>query len=113
LTDLAANERFEGLIQAAAIIGMSFDVDVLAAVTGETALDCVDLLAEAYRLHIVVPDAGPDRHRFVDTEAHETVVDRIPASRRVELHAAVAEAIGSTYADRLDAHLLELAAHSR
>jgi DNA-binding CsgD family transcriptional regulator len=109
--DAAMEADLERLLQAAAVIGLSFDVEVLTAVTGVTALDAVDLLAAGQRLGLVVSDAGPDRHRFVDAHAHALVLDRIPASCRVELHAAVAEAIGSVYADRLDAHLLELAAH--
>ena len=42
---------------------------------------------------------------------HAAVLDGLAASVRVRLHARVAEAIGSIHADRIDAHLYELAAH--
>jgi hypothetical protein len=99
------------LLRAAAVIGRSFDVDVLATVIARPPLECLDLLGEAGRLGLTEGDGGPERHRFVDATGHEAVLDLLAPSERVRLHALVAEAIGTIHADRIDAHLFELAAH--
>ena len=108
-----ATLSFEGaeLLRAAAVMGTSFDLDVLATVVGRPPLECLDLLGEAGRLGLVEPEGGPGRHRFLDTTLHEGLLDGLAASVRVRLHARVAEAIGTIHADRIDAHLFELAAH--
>ena len=99
------------VLRVAAVIGRTFDMDLLATVVGRAPLECLDLLGEAGRLSLVEPDGGPGRHRFVDTTVHEGVLNSLVASDRVRLHAVVAEAIGTIHADRIDAHLFELAAH--
>jgi DNA-binding NarL/FixJ family response regulator len=99
------------LLRAAAVIGRTFDVQVLATVVDRQPLDCLDLLGQAGRLGLVEPDGGPGRHRFVHTDAHDSVLDGLAASERVQLHARIADAIGVVHADRIDAHLFELAAH--
>jgi len=100
-----------GLLRAAAVIGRSFDLDVLAAVVERPPLDCLDLLGEASRLGLIETDGGPERHRFADATGHESILDLLAPSERVRLHALVAVAIGTIHADRIDAHLFELAAH--
>ena len=99
------------LLRAAAVIGRTFDLQVLAAVVDRPPLDCLDLLGQAGRLGFVEPDGGPGRHRFVHTTVHDGVLGGLAASERVRLHARVADAIGVVHADRIDAHLFELAAH--
>jgi DNA-binding CsgD family transcriptional regulator/tetratricopeptide (TPR) repeat protein len=99
------------LLDAAAVLGPNFDVDVLAVAVRRPPLECLDLLAEAAAAGVVERDAGPDRYRFVEPAAAEAIADRLPASERVRLHAAVAEAIGTVHAARIEAHLFELAAH--
>lgn len=101
----------ERLLETAAVIGTTFDLDVLAAASGVEPLQCLDLLAEPRRLGLVEPDGGPDRHRFVDPAMQVALLDTLAPSRRVHLHAQIAEAIGTLYADRIDAHLFELAGH--
>jgi ATP/maltotriose-dependent transcriptional regulator MalT len=99
------------LLDAAAVMGASFDVDVLAAVVRRPPLECLDLLAEAAQAGLVDRDGGPDRYRFVDASSAETIADRVPGSERVRLHAAIAGAIGALHADRVEEHVFELAAH--
>src|SRR3954467_9258605 len=99
------------LLRAAAVIGRSFDLEVLATVAGRPPLRCLDDLGEAGRLGLIEPDGGPGRQRFADPTVHEGVLDLLTPSERVRLHARVAEAIGVVHADRIDAHLFELAAH--
>jgi DNA-binding NarL/FixJ family response regulator len=99
------------LLSAAAVMGHRFDVDALAVVTGRPALACLDLLGEAAAAGVVEPDGGPDRYRFVDAAEGEAIADRLPASERVRLHAAIAEAIGSLHGEHIESHLFELAGH--
>lgn len=99
------------LLDAAAVIGPSFEVDLLALVTEREPLECLDVLAEAAAAGIVESESGPDRYRFVDPTESEERARLLTASERVRLHAAIAEAIGSLHGERLDAHLFELAAH--
>lgn len=99
------------MLEAASIIGVSFNVDLLAAVMDRPPLECLDLLAEAQRAGQVYSNGALDRYRFVDAATHEAVLQAIPVSRRVQLHADTAEAIGRLYADRLEAHVFELAGH--
>ena len=99
------------LLRAAAVIGRTFDLQVLATVVDREPLDCLDLLGQAGSLGLVEPDGGPGRHRFVQTTGHDSVLDDLAPSERVRLHARVADAIGVVHADRIDAHLFELAAH--
>lgn len=99
------------LLGAAAVMGRTVDVEVLAVVVGLPALDCVDLLAEAAAVGIVERDEGPDRFRFADSSDCDAIAAGLRASERVRLHAAVAEAIGTVHAEHIEAHLLELAAH--
>ena len=103
--------EYAALLGAAAVIGRSFDVDVLACALDKPPLDCLDMLAAMAKGGLVELDGGPDRHRFVDAAAHDAVLDALSASDRVRLHARVADAICTVHADRIDAHLLELAAH--
>ena len=99
------------LLATAAVIGPEFDLDVLAAAVGREPLECLDVLVEAQRLGVVASTDGPDRGRFVDAGVHAAVLDGVSAGARVRLHVQVAEAIWQRYADRIDAHLLELAGH--
>jgi DNA-binding CsgD family transcriptional regulator len=106
-SDLECSE----VLRAAAIIGAAFDLDVLAGVIGRPALECLDALKPATDEKFVEPLDGPERYRFVDPVAHQAVLDGIGASDKVRLHARVAETLGTRYGDRLDEHLVELAAH--
>src|SRR3954451_11406085 len=67
------------LLRAAAVIGRTFDLQVLATVVDRQPLDCLDLLRQAGRLEFDEPDGGPDRHRFVHTTVHDGVLDGLAA----------------------------------
>lgn len=98
-------------LRAGAIIGESFDVDVLAATLKRPVLDCIDALGSAVDENIVEPLDGPERYRFVTSDQHRGVLEGIAASDKVRLHARVAESIGSLHGEAIDSHLFELAAH--
>lgn len=99
------------VLRVAAVIGETFDIDVLAAVIERPSLDCLDALSAAIDENVVVGVGGPERYRFVDAATHHQVLDPLSARAKVQLHARVAETLGSLYGDQLDAHIFELAGH--
>jgi DNA-binding CsgD family transcriptional regulator/tetratricopeptide (TPR) repeat protein len=111
--DLASGSHLDcsDIVRAAAVIGTTFDLDVLADVVGCPPLECLDALGPAMDAKLLEALGGPERYRFVDTSAHQRVLDQIGASDKVRLHARVAETLGARYGHRLDEHLLELAGH--
>lgn len=106
------SETANRVLADAAVIGVEFDLGLLAPVCG---LDDDDLLAaleeaEASRLVAEVPSA-PLRYRFAHTLVRATLYDELSAGRRVRLHRRVAETIESVHAGRLADHLPALAHH--
>jgi eukaryotic-like serine/threonine-protein kinase len=94
----------------ASVIGRDFDLRVLqqvAGVSGERLLKALDE-AEAAR---VIGAPGPGRYRFAHVLISDTLADGLPASRRVQLHRRVGEALERVFAGRLEPHLPELAHH--
>jgi DNA-binding CsgD family transcriptional regulator len=99
-------------LNAAAILGTSFDVNLLetvSATSGDQLLDCLD---EAERAQIVRPDAdGTDeRFRFAHPLMRAAIVSALTSSQRQRLHVRAAAAI-EDLADRSRALTSELARH--
>ena len=77
---------------AAAVIGRSFDLDLLAAITSESP-DAVDAaLLELAERRLVLPRADGVSFDFRHALIRETIYDSIPPNRRRALHAEVAAA---------------------
>src|SRR4051794_4694013 len=85
------SEEARGAADAAAVAGESFDLDLVAGITGDTALD--ELLA-----HGLIVDAGGGRARFRHALSREAVYADIPWLRRRGLHRQVAAALESLQA---------------
>ena len=90
----------------AAVVGLTFDVDLLAAVTSKTADDVLDLLEEVARAGIVT-EVGIDRFSFVHAIVRSALLDEMSASRRARSHRRVAESLEARGAEQFD----ELARH--
>ncbi len=107
--------RFEPLdagtiaaLEAAAVIGREFRTSTVERVTGEPALDHIDAAASA---GLVRPVQGTiDRHRFTHNLIRETLYAELAASRRVDLHRAVGEALEAVYGEDPE-HYAERAHH--
>jgi DNA-binding CsgD family transcriptional regulator/tetratricopeptide (TPR) repeat protein len=89
--------RFAGLhdsardvIVAASAIGRSFDVDLLEAVAEETAPAIDDALRELAENHLVLPRADGTTYGFRHSMICDVVYATVPAHRREELHASIA-----------------------
>jgi hypothetical protein len=97
----------EATLQAAAVLGATIDLDLLAAVTGTAPLDVLAQLDVGVRQAFLAEREGAlaFRHELVRL----AVAGGTSAARRAWLHRRAAEVLGS----RPDAHPLELARHAR
>jgi class 3 adenylate cyclase/tetratricopeptide (TPR) repeat protein len=98
------------VLTAAAVIGIEFDLDLLAAVTALDPEALLDLLEAAGSTALVseVP-AHPGRFRFAHTVIREALYQHAGAEQRARVHAHIATAIEEG-GDR-DGHLTALAHH--
>lgn len=98
------------LLTTAAVVGRSFDLDVVeeAGDLDEEAL--VDGLEAALLSGLVVDDAD-GRYRFVHALVQEAVYQRLPAPRRARRHAMVAAAIEALRPEAGRDHAAEVAGH--
>jgi DNA-binding SARP family transcriptional activator len=102
--------RGRDLLRAAAVLGLSFDLDVAAeAATLDpvAALDGLDTALDAGLVH----EVGPDRYRFTHDIVQRTLHDQLSGARRRALHARCADAIEALRADDLDEHAAAMARH--
>lgn len=98
-------------LEAAAVIGREFRLDVLRLVLGDDALDDVlALMEEASGARVVHEMASEaDLFHFAHSLVREMIYRDLPMSRRVALHLRVGEALERMFA--ADDHLPELAHH--
>ena len=89
----------------AAVLGRQFDLATLARTAGEDEDDVLDLLDPALAVGLVRED-GVDRFTFDHALVRDTLVARLPVSRRARLHARAAAAIADG-----PGHETELARH--
>ncbi|GAA1854681.1 hypothetical protein GCM10009836_38440 [Pseudonocardia ailaonensis] len=86
------SEDDQAVLRAAAVVGRTFDIDLLAAVTGidEDAVD--DAVDRATVLGLLRSEPGTaDLHRFTHALLQETLIDETGPSRRRRLHRRTAE----------------------
>jgi predicted ATPase len=90
-------EDQRAVLDAGAVMGMSFDPELVAAVLGENEIRVLRALAEVERRHGLVRDEG-DAVRFDQNQIQEVIYRYLPPHLRAKYHAVLAEA----YAARLD-----------
>jgi hypothetical protein len=90
--------------------GAEFDADVVAAATDVELDTALDALEAAERARLVRPPGTLDRFAFAHMLVRQTIVDDLPAGRRVRVHARLAHALERAAASRAVA-TAELAAH--
>ena len=102
----------EVLLQAA-VLGQEFGFPTLQAVTGlpEEHLAAEVERAVAARLLVDRSTPGEERYAFIDDQVQEVLYSSIPAPRRRRYHRRAGQALEALYADRLEAHVEELARH--
>ncbi|WP_344218633.1 ATP-binding protein [Kribbella sancticallisti] len=97
------------LVQAAAIAGRDFQLEVIAAVLDLPVADCLPLVDEAVAFGFV--DHVGDDLRFVHALTRDAVEASLTIADRAALHRAVAESLERQFADDLSEHLADIARH--
>ena len=103
-------DRAGDVLTAAAVAGAEFDADVLAGALDVELERVLDALEAAERARLVRPAGILDRFTFAHALVRETIVDELPAGRRVRLHARIAHALERAAATRA-VPASDLAAH--
>jgi DNA-binding SARP family transcriptional activator len=98
------------VLDAAAVAGAEFDADVLADVVEVDLESALDALEAAERARLIRSTGVLDRFSFAHALVRQTIVDELPAGRRVRLHARIAQALERAVATRAVA-VADLAAH--
>jgi len=107
------SERCNQVLTLAAVIGREFTLELVAALVddlpGERLLEVTE---EALAARIVeeLPRAV-GRYQFTHALIQETLAAELTTTRRVQLHARIAEALERLYGAEADAHAAELAQH--
>jgi DNA-binding SARP family transcriptional activator len=100
------------LLELASVLGREFDLRALAAVSGRSRGDVLELLDEAAEARVVsdVPGAV-SQMRFEHALIRDAAYQGLARGRRVELHRQVGEALETIHSADLESHLAELAFH--
>ena len=98
------------VLAAAAVAGAEFDADVLADAVGVELEHGLDALEAAERARLVRSAGILDRFSFTHALVRQTIVDELPAGRRLRLHARIAHALDRAAATR-EVAAGDLAAH--
>jgi DNA-binding CsgD family transcriptional regulator len=86
-------------LSVAAVIGRTFDVQVLEQATGVPAVDLLDALDEALRARLLSAGEIPGSYHFSHALVQETLYQETPTSERAWLHLAVGQALEQLTAD--------------
>ncbi|HEV2370015.1 MAG TPA: hypothetical protein VGR90_09055, partial [Acidimicrobiales bacterium] len=106
----ALPESTQRALSTAAVIGVEFHLDVLAAVAGQDEDELIDALEPALAAHLVT-EAGVDHYRFAHALVRQTLHAELSTSRRARVHRSVAQTLETMHAHDLDAVTTELAYH--
>ena len=101
------------LLSVAAIIGRQFHLPVLSKLMEDLSEDKIlEILEEALSVQVI--EEMPEllgQYQFTHALVQETLIDELSVTRRVRMHAKVAEALESFYGEGADAHAAELVEH--
>ena len=105
-------EEVQRVVELAAVLGDTFDVSTLLAASGMDSGQAMAFVDAATAVGLIEASEPDSRHySFVHALVRQTVIDRLPPSRRAHLHARAAEALERQSSDptlvpRLAAHYL-------
>ena len=101
------------VLRLASIVGREFSVDQLRLLVGDLSDDELLLrLDEACAAHVVEGlHHAVDRYRFTHGLIQETLSEELSTTKRVRLHARIAEALEELYGEEVEAHAAELLHH--
>jgi hypothetical protein len=107
------SDRCNETLTVASIVGREFDFDQLKVLVDDLSDDMLlDVLEEALAARVIeeMPDAI-GRYQFTHALLQETLMDELSLTRRVRLHARIAESLETMYGVEVDEHAAELAFH--
>ena len=101
------------VLTTASIIGREFEFKLLSNLIEDITEDRVlEAVEEALASRIIEEPSGTiDRYQFSHALIQETLAQEISTTRRVRLHARIADALEGLYGDEAEAHAAELAHH--
>jgi class 3 adenylate cyclase len=98
----------------AAVIGRSFELELLSAIVAMDQSALLDELEEAVRAAVLAESSERiGRFRFVHALINQTLYDGLGPTRRAQMHQRVGEALEELYGQDPREHLAELALHWR
>lgn len=97
-------------LQVAAVIGRSFDLQVLGRLVDIGDDDLLAALDESVEARVLY-ETGVGQYVFSHALVQSSLYDELRPTRRAHMHERVADAISEVYATTIDAHLGELAFH--
>ena len=106
-------DRCNETLTIASIVGREFDFDQLKVLVDDLSDDMLlDVLEEALAGRVIeeMPDAV-GRYQFTHALLQETLMDELSLTRRVRLHARIAESLEAMYGSDAEQHAAELAFH--
>ena len=97
----------------ASVIGREFRLQVLRALVGDLAeAPLTEVIDEAIEARVVQEPVVPGgSYRFSHALVQETLLDEVSLTRRVRLHAEIAEVLEDGYGAQVEAHASELLHH--
>ena len=106
-------DRCNETLTIASIVGREFDFDQIKVLVDDLSDDMLlDVLEEALAARVIeeMPDSV-GRYQFTHALLQETLMDELSLTRRVRLHARIAESLEHMYGPEADHHAAELAFH--
>ncbi len=107
------SERCNDTLTMASIVGREFEFSQLKALVEDLSEDMLlDVLEEALAARVIeeMPDSI-GRYQFTHALLQETLMDELSLTRRVRLHARIAESLEAMYGDDAESHAEELVFH--
>ena len=107
------SQRCNETLTTASILGREFTLDQLMPLTEDASRDrLLDVLEEALSARVIeeLPESV-GRYQFTHALIQETLAGELSLTRRVRLHAQIAESLEAMYGSDADAHAPELAHH--
>ena len=107
------SERCNQTLTIASVIGREFGLEQLKPLIDNMTEDrLLEVLEEALVARVIEElPRSVGRYQFNHALIQETLVEELSATRRVRLHARIAEALEALYGDQAEAHASELAHH--
>jgi class 3 adenylate cyclase/tetratricopeptide (TPR) repeat protein len=105
-------DETNAVLACASVVGLDFDPAIVQMAGGFSEDELLRALEQAMGARLIVDIPGPTpRSAFSHALVRATLYDELSGARRVALHRRVAQAIETTFADRIDDHLPALSHH--